>query len=159
MDRGERRPPGVKVQKGFYDYDAKGKRTRLWPGLFDYGGGPPGSAGKWRTDADPDELKLRLITIQALEPPDASRKAFIRSARCRCRAILGWGFAPYTGGPISMIDTSAAAFVQRCEALAASMANASSRTSFCVNMASKGETFYQRFARARKQPRAESDHN
>ena len=26
--------PGVKAGKGFYDYDAKGKRTRLWPGLF-----------------------------------------------------------------------------------------------------------------------------
>jgi hypothetical protein len=35
-------------------------------------------------------------------------------------AILGWGFAPYTGGPISMIDTlGTAEFLMRCEALAA----------------------------------------
>src|SRR5262245_16995004 len=53
--------PGVKANKGFYDYDAKGKRTRLWPGLFDYG------KGLWNTNADPEELKLRLLTIQALE--------------------------------------------------------------------------------------------
>jgi 3-hydroxyacyl-CoA dehydrogenase/enoyl-CoA hydratase/3-hydroxybutyryl-CoA epimerase len=61
--------PGQKAGKGFYEYGPNGKRTRLWPGLFDYG------KGKWKTDADVDELKRALLTIQALEQPAALRKA------------------------------------------------------------------------------------
>ena len=35
-------------------------------------------------------------------------------------SIMGWGFAPFTGGPLSMIDTMGSAeFVRRCEELAA----------------------------------------
>jgi 3-hydroxyacyl-CoA dehydrogenase/enoyl-CoA hydratase/3-hydroxybutyryl-CoA epimerase len=141
--------PGVKAQKGFYDYDAKGKRTGLWPGLIDYGGGRPGGGGgKWRTDADPDELKLRLITIQALEAARCFEEGVITDPRdADVGAILGWGFAPYTGGPISMIDTiGAAAFVQRCEALAAKHGERFKPNKLLRDMASKGETFYQRFA-------------
>ena len=70
------------------------------------------------TDADPEELKLRLLTIQALEAARCFEEGVITDPRdADVGAILGWGFAPYTGGPISMIDTmGAAAFVERCEA-------------------------------------------
>src|SRR5258708_8295949 len=40
--------PGVKGGKGFYEDDARGKRTRLSPSLFDYG------KGKWRSDPEVD---------------------------------------------------------------------------------------------------------
>ena len=78
------------------------------------------ASGKWRTDADPEELKHRLLTIQALEAARCFEEGVIIDPRdADVGAILGWGFAPYTGGPISMIDTmGAAAFVKRCEALA-----------------------------------------
>jgi len=137
---------GTKAQKGFYDYDAKAKRTRLWPGFLDYGG------GKWRRDADPEELKLRLITIQALEAARCFEEGVITDPRdADVGAILGWGFAPYTGGPISMIDTmGAAAFVKRCEALAAKHGERFTPNKLLREMAAKGETFYQRFAPASK---------
>ena len=136
---------GVKANKGFYDYDAKGKRTRLWPGLFDYGG------GKWNTDADPQELRLRLLTIQALEAARCFEEGVITDPRdADVGAILGWGFAPYTGGPISMIDTmGAATFVSRCEALAKKHGERFAPNKLLRELAAKGETFYQRFAPAK----------
>jgi 3-hydroxyacyl-CoA dehydrogenase / enoyl-CoA hydratase / 3-hydroxybutyryl-CoA epimerase len=92
--------PGVKARKGFYDYDEKGKRTRLWPGLLERG------RGDWRTDASPEDLKHRLLTVQALEAARCFEEGVITDPRdADVGAILGWGFAPYTGGPISMIDT------------------------------------------------------
>ncbi len=37
-------------------------------------------------------------------------------------AVLGWGFAPWTGGPLSYIDTiGARSFVARADALAAAL--------------------------------------
>ena len=92
--------PGRKTGKGFYDYDAKGKRVRLWPELLSYKG------GKWKTDADVDELKARFLTIQALEAARCFEEGVITDPRdADVGAILGWGYAPFTGGPISYIDT------------------------------------------------------
>ncbi len=134
--------PGAKVGKGFYDYDAKGKRTRLWPGFLDHGG------GKWKTDASVEELKQRLLTIQALEAARCFEEGVITDPRdADVGAILGWGFAPYTGGPISMIDTiGPAAFVERCEALAQKYGKRFSPNKLLIDLAAKRETFYGRFA-------------
>src|SRR4029077_19023802 len=137
---------GVKGGKGFYDYDSRGKRTRLWPGLLEYG------KGKWRTDGGCEALKQRLLTVQALEAARCFEEGVITDPRdADVGAILGWGFAPYTGGPISMIDTmGAAAFVKRCEALAAKHGERFTPNKLLREMAAKGETFYQRFAPASK---------
>jgi 3-hydroxyacyl-CoA dehydrogenase/enoyl-CoA hydratase/3-hydroxybutyryl-CoA epimerase len=137
--------PGIKGRKGFYEYDARGKRSRLWPSLFDYG------KGKWRSDADPEELRQRLLTIQALEAARCFEEGVITDPRdADVGAILGWGFAPYTGGPISMIDTMGAAeFVKRCEALAAKHGERFQPNKLLRDMARKGETFYGRFTAAK----------
>ena len=134
--------PGVKGGKGFYDYDQRGRRTRLWPDLFDYG------KGKWKSDADAEELKQRLLTIQALEAARCFEEGVITDPRdADVGAILGWGFAPYTGGPISMIDTmGAAVFVERCDALAAKHGKRFQPNQLLRDMAATGETFYGRFA-------------
>jgi 3-hydroxyacyl-CoA dehydrogenase/enoyl-CoA hydratase/3-hydroxybutyryl-CoA epimerase len=136
---------GVKSGKGFYDYDARGKRTRLWPGLFEYGN------GKWRSDADVEELKRRLLTIQALEAARCFEEGVITDPRdADIGAILGWGFAPYTGGPISMIDTMGAGeFVARCEALAAKGGERFKPNQLLREMAVSGESFYARFGAAK----------
>ena len=61
-------------------------------------------------------------------------------------AILGWGFAPYTGGPVSYIDTMGAkAFVAVCEELAAKYGERFTPNKLLREMAAKGETFYGRF--------------
>jgi 3-hydroxyacyl-CoA dehydrogenase/enoyl-CoA hydratase/3-hydroxybutyryl-CoA epimerase len=137
--------PGVKGGKGFYEYDARGKRVRLWPGLFDYG------KGKWRSDGDVAELKRRLLTVQALEAARCFEEGVITDPReADVGAILGWGFAPYTGGPISMIDTMGAAeFTQLCEALAAKHGKRFQPNTLLREMAKAGESFYSRFRAAK----------
>jgi 3-hydroxyacyl-CoA dehydrogenase/enoyl-CoA hydratase/3-hydroxybutyryl-CoA epimerase len=124
--------PGAKASKGFYDYDARGKTTRLWPDLM----------------ADVNELETRLLTIQALEAARCFEEGVIVDPRdADVGAILGWGFAPFTGGPISLIDTvGVAAFVARCERLAASYGERFTPNTLLHEMARKGETFYDRFA-------------
>jgi 3-hydroxyacyl-CoA dehydrogenase/enoyl-CoA hydratase/3-hydroxybutyryl-CoA epimerase len=134
--------PGVKAGKGFYDYDSRGKRTRLWPALFEYG------KGAWRSDADVEELKERFLTIQALEAARCFEEGVITDPRdADVGGILGWGFAPYTGGPISMIDTiGAGEFVKRCERLAKKHGERFKPNKLLLEMAKTGESFYGRFA-------------
>ncbi len=80
---------GRKNGKGFYDYDAKGKRLRLWPELLAY-------KDAWRTDADVAEMKDRFLTIQALEAARCFEEGVLTDPRdADVGAILGWGFAPF----------------------------------------------------------------
>jgi 3-hydroxyacyl-CoA dehydrogenase/enoyl-CoA hydratase/3-hydroxybutyryl-CoA epimerase len=133
--------PGLKAGKGFYDYEG-GKRTRLWPGLFGYG------KGAWNSGADPEELKLRLLTIQALEAARCFEEGVVTDPRdADVGSILGWGFAPYTGGTLSMIDTvGAAKFVERCKRLADKYGPRFAPNKLLMDMAARNETFYGRFA-------------
>lgn len=134
--------PGRKTGKGFYDYDDKGKRLRLWPELLSYKG------GNWNTDADVEELKQRFLTIQALEAARCFEEGVITDPRdADVGAILGWGYAPFTGGPISYIDTvGTKAFVARCEDFAKKYGDRFKPNKLLKDMAAKGETFYGRFA-------------
>jgi len=133
--------PGLKAGKGFYDYDAQGKRAKIWPGLIERN-------KTWRTDEDVEEMKQRFLTIQALEAARCFEEGVITDPRdADVGAILGWGFAPYTGGPISMIDTmGAAAFVAQCERLAAKFGPRFAPNALLKEMAAKKESFYRRFA-------------
>src|SRR5262249_15674581 len=85
----EKARPGVKAKKGFYDYGPDGKKTRLWPALYSYGG------TEWRASDDPavvKELELRLLTIQALEAARAYEEGVVVDPRdADVGAILGWG--------------------------------------------------------------------
>ena len=133
---------GRKNAKGFYDYDERGKRLRIWPDLMKYG------KGEWRTDADVQEMKDRFLTIQALEAARCFEEGVITDPRdADVGAILGWGFAPFTGGPVSYIDTiGAKKFVERCDAFAAKFGERFKPNKLLRDMAEKGETFYSRFA-------------
>jgi 3-hydroxyacyl-CoA dehydrogenase/enoyl-CoA hydratase/3-hydroxybutyryl-CoA epimerase len=60
--------------------------------------------------------------------------------------ILGFGFAPYTGGALSYIDSMGAqAFVDMCKVLARKYGKQFRAPKLLVDMAAKGETFYGRF--------------
>jgi 3-hydroxyacyl-CoA dehydrogenase/enoyl-CoA hydratase/3-hydroxybutyryl-CoA epimerase len=133
---------GRKNGKGFYDYDAQGKRLRIWPELLAYNG------GKWKTDASVDEMKHRFLTIQALEAARCFEEGVITDPRdADVGAILGWGFAPFTGGPVSYIDTMGAkAFVAQCDDYAKRFGDRFTPNKLLREMAEKGQTFYSRFA-------------
>ena len=131
---------GRKNAKGFYDYDDKGKRVQLWPDLV--------AGREWTTDADVEELKERFLTIQALEAARCFEEGVLTDPRdADVGGILGWGFAPFTGGPVSYIDTiGAKKFVERCEKFAAKYGERFKPNKLLLEMAAKNETFYSRFA-------------
>ncbi|WP_173933928.1 3-hydroxyacyl-CoA dehydrogenase NAD-binding domain-containing protein [Chelativorans sp. Marseille-P2723] len=89
---------GKKVGKGFYDYPA-GKKKRLWDELVEIAPSRP-------EQPDVEALKQRLLVIQALEAVRCLEENVVVSPEdADVGAYLGWGFAPWTGGPISYIDT------------------------------------------------------
>ncbi|MFZ4602410.1 MAG: 3-hydroxyacyl-CoA dehydrogenase NAD-binding domain-containing protein [Caulobacterales bacterium] len=140
---------GRKNGKGFYEYpsDPNGKK-RIWPGLSDL-------VKTKIAEAAPelrDEYKKRLLYIQALETARCFEEGVITDPRdADVGSILGWGFAPYTGGTISLIDgMGAAKFVAECDALAQKYGERFKPNALLRDMAAKGETFYARFGKAAK---------
>ena len=132
---------GRKNGKGFYDYD--GRNKKLWPGL----------AKLQAKTLDPDtidiaELKHRLLVTQALEASKTVEDGVIVDPReADVGSILGFGFAPYSGGTLSYIDgMGAKAFVAICERLAKKHGARFKPNKLLLEMAAKGETFYGRMA-------------
>ncbi|MFZ5669602.1 MAG: 3-hydroxyacyl-CoA dehydrogenase NAD-binding domain-containing protein [Pseudomonadota bacterium] len=139
---------GRKNGKGFYDYPADGSAKTLWPGLKDI-------VEPKIDDADPDlieEIRTRLLYRQAVEAARCFEEGVVTDPRdADVGAILGWGFAPWTGGPISLIDgVGVAAFVARLDALTAKYGSRYAPPRLLRDMAAKGETFYGRFGAGAK---------
>jgi 3-hydroxyacyl-CoA dehydrogenase / enoyl-CoA hydratase / 3-hydroxybutyryl-CoA epimerase len=132
---------GRKNGKGFYDYPEKGQK-RLWPGLADL------QAVKIDPDnIDVSEIKHRLLGIMALETARCFEEGVLTDVReADVGAILGFGFAPYTGGPLSWIDMlGAKRFVEMMKALEKKLGARFKPAKLLVEMAGKGDTFYRRF--------------
>lgn len=63
-------------------------------------------------------------------------------------SILGFGFAPFTGGTLSYIDgMGVAEFVLLCDRLSKTYGPRFTPTDLLIDMAKKHETFYGRFGR------------
>ena len=129
---------GRKNGKGFYDYPAQGQKS-LWPGLAKI-------AGK---ALDPDtisvqDLKDRLLYTQALEAARTMEEKVVTDPReADVGSILGFGFAPFTGGVLSMIDgVGAKAFVVRARELASKYGSRFEPGAGLAAMAENGESFY-----------------
>ena len=134
---------GRKNGKGFYDYPSDGSPKRLWPSLAEL-------APVKINDSSPElvqEMKTRLLYRQAVECARCWQEGVITDVReADVGAILGWGFAPWTGGPISLIDTvGTAKFVETCDRLAKAYGRRFEPPALLREMAAKGETFYGRF--------------
>jgi 3-hydroxyacyl-CoA dehydrogenase/enoyl-CoA hydratase/3-hydroxybutyryl-CoA epimerase len=131
---------GRKNGKGFYDYP-EGRKKRLWPGLTEI------IAAKEPSNFAFDELKERLLLIQALETARCFEERVLTDVReADIGAILGFGFAPFTGGPLSYIDTMGSKpFVEKCRAYARKYGERYLPPKTLLDMAKKGETFYERF--------------
>ena len=134
---------GRKNGKGFYDYPEKGKGQKsLWPGLADL----------QQKKLDPDtldvgELKQRFLVVQAVEAARTVEDHVITDMReADVGSILGFGFAPFTGGTLSYIDfMGTKKFVELCHKLEAKYGSRFTPPKLLVEMAATGETFYGRF--------------
>ena len=131
---------GRKNGKGFYDYPASGKKT-LWPGLAEL------ADNKIDPDTlDVTELKQRFLVVQAVEAARTVADHVITDPReADVGSILGFGFAPFTGGALSYIDgMGVKTFVELCDALTAKHGARFTPPPLLREMAADGETFYRR---------------
>ncbi|WP_147111259.1 3-hydroxyacyl-CoA dehydrogenase NAD-binding domain-containing protein [Tateyamaria sp. syn59] len=131
---------GRKANAGFYDYDDKGKRQGIWRGVHD----------KYPLMDDQPELgevQHRLLFSQVLEAVRALEEGVLMDIReGDVGAILGWGFAPWSGGPLSWLDIIGAPYAaERCDQLEAKYGERFKCPALLREMAEKNQTFYGRF--------------
>jgi len=134
---------GRKVGAGFYDYSA-GKRTRLWPGIARIW--PPAGS-----QPSLESLGERLLAVQAVEAMRALEEGVLEDVReGDVGAVLGWGFAPWSGGPFSWLDLMGSrAALDCCERLATAHGPRFRPPSLLRGLARSGKTFYGRFGKSR----------
>ncbi|WP_436397944.1 3-hydroxyacyl-CoA dehydrogenase NAD-binding domain-containing protein [Roseobacter sp. S98] len=131
---------GRKANAGFYAYDEKGKRQGIWKGLRDR---------YTPRDDQPDliDVQHRLLFAQTLEAVRALEEGVLMDIReGDVGAILGWGFAPWSGGPLSWLDMLGASYAaERCDQLSEAFGPRFSCPDLLREMASKNQSFYGRF--------------
>ncbi len=103
---------GKRFGAGFYEYPKDGRKY-LWPGLEqEY---PPAEK-----QPEVEYIQKRLLYVQSVETARCMEEGVVpEPADADVGSILGWGFPPWTGGTLSLIDTvGIGKFVSECEALA-----------------------------------------
>ncbi|MBW4710393.1 enoyl-CoA hydratase/isomerase family protein [Roseobacter sp. YSTF-M11] len=131
---------GRKTKAGFYSYDEKGKREGLWDGLG-------GSYAIAEEQPELTDVQHRLLFAQSLEAVRALEEGVLMDIReGDVGAILGWGFAPWSGGPLSWLDMIGAPYAaERCDQLTAKYGDRFTCPDLLRDMAAKGQSFYGRF--------------
>src|SRR5262249_22749652 len=142
---------GRKNGKGFYDYPANGPK-RLWPDIVELQ--PKKLLDPEKIDVT--EVKLRLLGIQALETARCFEEKVLTDVReADVGSILGFGFAPFTGGTLSFIDgIGTKRFADLCRKLEKKYGPRFAPNKLLIDLAAKGESFYQRFAPVKKKEAA-----
>ena len=132
---------GRKNRKGFYDYPDKGPK-RLWPGLKQF----------QHAELDPDaidveELKQRFLATQAIAAVRTMEEGIVTDPReADVGSIVGFGFAPFTGGTLSYIEgIGLPQFALLCDALAKRHGPRFDPPGLLLDLARDHETFYSRF--------------
>ena len=136
---------GRKSKSGFYAYGDDGKRQGLWEGL---------DPQYPRSPDQPDlhDVQHRLMFAQSLEAVRALEDGVLEDIReGDVGAILGWGFAPWSGGPFGWLDMlGAARAVDICDRLTAEHGDRFKAPALLREMADKGDSFYGRFGAGKK---------
>ncbi len=131
---------GRKAKAGYFNYDEKGKRTGYWKGVHD-------RYPLAEEQPDLQDVQDRLMFAQVLEAVRALEEGVLEDIReGDVGAILGWGFAPWSGGPFSWLDILGAPYAaQRCDELSAKYGARFDCPALLREMADKNQTFYGRF--------------
>ena len=127
---------GKRFGAGFYDYPADAKK-HLWPGRAEEF---PSS------DEQPpvDELIKRLLYIQSLETARCFEEGVITHPEDGdIGSIFGWGFPPWTGGTLSLIDSvGIGEFVAECDRMAEAYGPRFAVSDWLRDRAQKNLSFY-----------------
>lgn len=128
---------GRKSAKGWYNYPEGGKK-HLWPGLAELF---PLAADQ----PDVESVQERLLYRQLIECARCFEEGVLETPEDGdIGAIFGWGFAPWTGGPFSHMDTVGIAHVVAVlDRLAAAHGERFAPTKQLREMAASGATFYR----------------
>jgi 3-hydroxyacyl-CoA dehydrogenase / enoyl-CoA hydratase / 3-hydroxybutyryl-CoA epimerase len=131
---------GRKANAGYFEYDEKGKRIGYWKGIHD-------KYPLAEEQPDLQEVQDRLMFVQALEAVRALEEGVLMDIReGDVGAILGWGFAPATGGPLSWLDMIGTPYAaERCDQLEAKFGPRFKCPDLLREMAEKNQSFYGRF--------------
>ena len=133
---------GRKAKAGIYEYDESGRRVRLWPGLAELW--PPKPKGE---QPPVEEVQNRLMMIQAIEAVHAFEEGVLMDIReGDVGAIMGWGFAPWSGGPFSWLDMiGARRAIEICDDFVARIGERFAAPGLLRELAERGDSFYGRF--------------
>ncbi|MEW4468604.1 3-hydroxyacyl-CoA dehydrogenase NAD-binding domain-containing protein [Parasphingorhabdus sp. JC815] len=89
---------GRRFGGGFYEYSDDGSK-KLWPGLAEH-------FPLAEDQPTVEQVKQRLMYIQLIATAECYDEGVVSDPQSAdLGAIFGWGFAPWTGGPMSHIDT------------------------------------------------------
>ena len=96
---------------------------------------------------DIEEMKQRFLVTQAIEAARTFEEGVVIDPReADVGSILGFGFAPFTGGTLSYIDgMGASEFVLLCARLTRKFGPRFTPGEELIGMAKAGESFYGRF--------------
>ncbi len=128
---------GRKNGKGYYDYPADGGKKALWPGLAQ-------EYPLALNQPTADDVRERLLYRQLVECARCFAEGVLVTPQDGdIGAIFGWGFAPYTGGPFSAIDTiGPAKVVEVLDRLAAEHGQRFTPPAQLREMATSGARYY-----------------
>ena len=132
---------GRKNGKGFYDYPDKGQKA-LWPGLSRLR-----SKGLDPDTISVDDLKKRFLVAQSIAGAQAMAEGIVTDPReADVGSIVGFGFAPFTGGTLSYIDgMGVGQFALLCDELSKKYGSRFDPPGIVLDMSRDHETFYGRF--------------
>ncbi|RFB06177.1 3-hydroxyacyl-CoA dehydrogenase NAD-binding domain-containing protein [Parvularcula marina] len=128
---------GKKVGKGFYEYPEDGSKKFLWPGLTEH-------FPRLENQPSVEEVQERLMYIQLVAAANMYARDVVHDPESAdLGAIFGWGFCPWTGGPMSHIDTiGLKTFVETADKLADKHGEKFTPPQLFRDLAAKGETLY-----------------
>lgn len=128
---------GRRFGAGFYDYDEKGNRLGLWKGMTDH-------YPLLEEQPSAEEVKQRLMYAQLIPTAHCYAEGVVPDPQSAdLGAIFGWGFPPWTGGPLSYVDTIGLdAFVATADMLAQRHGERFNVPQMFRDKAENGETIY-----------------
>jgi 3-hydroxyacyl-CoA dehydrogenase/enoyl-CoA hydratase/3-hydroxybutyryl-CoA epimerase len=130
---------GRKGKKGFYRYDADGKKGGVDSSVYELL-----PTGARRVEVPADEIQRRCVLAMVNEAARCLQEGILRSPRDGdVGAVFGIGFPPFRGGPFRYVDSLGAERVVRAlEGLNTDRAPRFAPAQSLIEMARAGTRFY-----------------